>query len=355
MSSTLIKFFINDRIFSGWTSVSVTRKVNGLVSLFNATVTNKFSFVQDPVQFRENQSVKITLGDLPCFDGFVENITLNVDANQRSIVLSGRSKALDVSDCSYVGPTQYKDVDFANFIQDIIRPFGVSATFRSNPSIKIDVDIMQAETIGRVIDRLIREQNLIVYPDFDGNLIFDINRKINSGAKIFEGINLLDGSVDRSSENRFSDYILKTQVRRFEGQALNENKNQNKKEEIKDEEINRYRPMVVVSDNSSGAASIRNRAIYEKDKRISESQTFTVRVQGFCKPSGDLWDINQLVDLRSNSLDFTGLLLIDSVNFQKDNSGNKTELELINPDAYDFRDLPKRKTQRIMFEGEAVT
>ena len=316
---------------------------------------NKFSFGQEPVEFRENQSVKITLGDLPCFDGFVENISLSVDSNQRAIVLGGRSKALDIVDCSYVGPTQYKSVDFADFIQDIIRPFGLSATFLSNPSVKIDVDIMQAETVGRVIDRLIREQNLIVFPAFDGNLIFDINRKVNSGAKIFEGINLLSGSVERSSEKRFSDYILKAQVRKFEGRSLNESKNQNKEEEIKDLEINRYRPMVIVSDNSSGAASIRNRAIYEKDKRISESQKFNVRVQGFCKQNGDLWDVNELVEIRSNSLDFAGLLLIDSVSFNKTNTGNKTELELINPDAYDFRDLPKRKTQRIMFEGEAVT
>ena len=66
---------------------------------------------------------------------------------------------------------------------------------------------MQAETVERVIDRLIREQNLIVFPDFDGNLIFDINRKVNSGARIFEGINLLSGSVDRNSQDRFSDYI----------------------------------------------------------------------------------------------------------------------------------------------------
>ena len=113
--------------------------------------------------------------------------------------------------------------------------------------------------------------------------------------------------------------------------------------------------MVILSDNSSGAASIRNRAIYEKDKRISESQTFTIRVQGFCKPNGALWNINELVELRSTSLDYDGELLIDSVNFQKGNSGNITELELVNPDAYDFRDLPKRKTQRLMFEGEAVT
>ena len=349
MSSTLIKFFVNDRIFSGWTTVSVTRKVNGLVSLFNATVTNKFSYVQDPVEFRENQSIKITLGDLPCFDGFVENISLNVDANQRSIVLSGRSKSLDIVDCSYIGPTQYKAVNFANFIQDIIRPFGIIAKFRSAPPVKIDVDIAQAETVGRVIDRLIREQKLIVFPDFDGNLIFDINRKVNSNARIFEGINLLGGSVNRDINKRFSDYILKAQVRRIEG-SKGENTNQNKIESIKDEGIDRYRPMVVVTDNSSGSASIRNRAIYEKDKRISESQTFTVKVQGFCKPNGNLWNINELVELRSNSLDYNGQLLIDSVVFRKTNSGNITEMDLINPDAYDFRDLPKKRTQR-MVEG----
>ena len=349
MSSTLIKFFINDKIFSGWATVNVTRKVNGLVSSFNATVTNKFSYVQDPVEFRENQNVKITLGDLPCFDGFIENISLNVDANQRSVVLSGRSKSLDIVDCSYVGPTQYKSVNFANFIQDIIRPFGIVAVFKSDPSVEIDVDIAQAETVGRVIDRLIREQRLIVYPSFDGDLIFDINRKVNSGARIFEGINLLSGSVNRDINKRFSDYILKAQVRRIEG-GQGENTNQNKIESIIDEEIDRYRPMVLVTDNSSGTVSIRNRAIYEKDKRISESQTFTVRVQGFCKPNGDLWDINELVELRSNSLDYTGQLLIDSVVFRKTNSGNITEMDLINPDAYDFRDLPKKRTQR-MVEG----
>ena len=103
--------------------------------------------------------------------------------------------------------------------------------------------------------------------------------------------------------------------------------------------------MVFLSDSASKEAEVINRAKYERDKRSSVSDIFNATVQGFCDENKRLWRINELVELDSPSLDYSGSLLIDSVSFEKNSSGNLTILKLLNPDAHNFKDKAKPKTQ----------
>lgn len=347
MSSPDLKLFLNDKIFEGWKTFNVSKKINSLVETFNATVTNKWGYTQEPIEIREGDAVKASIGEESLFSGFVEDVNLTLDSKNRSIILGGRSRTADLVDCSYTGPMEYPLITFKDLMNTITKPFGLTPIFLTTTSSdKIKATVTQGETVGSIIDRFVRENSLIVYVNKDGNPIFNTNTKKNSGAKIFENGNMLSGRVNRKSKNRFSDYITKAQTNKLVGGATE--LTENVFESVKDSEVKRYRPFVIIADNSPKAPKAKTRAIYEKDKRISMASTFKVDVTGYCKQDGKLWALNELVELKSDSLDFEGLLLVESINFVKSNSGSITQLELVNQDAYDFKDKAKAKTQKPM-------
>ena len=208
MSSENIKFFINNKIFEGFEDVTITRFTNSLASTFRASVVNKWHHLKKPVEIRNGNPVKISIGEISVFNGFIESAKLNLNSSQRKFTISGRSKAADIIDSFYVGLKERVGVKFSSFINEIIKPFGIKAEYRAkieNETV-FDVTIKPAENIKSIIERLIKERNLIVYAGFNGNIIFDRNASKNSNARIKEGVNLISGAVSRNTQNRFSEY-----------------------------------------------------------------------------------------------------------------------------------------------------
>lgn len=119
------------------------------------------------------------------------------------------------------------------------------------------------------------------------------------------------------------------------------------KVEVKDQAINRYRPMVIIADDNMTGTSGYQRAMWELKRNKAEAQKATVTVQGWQKPDGSLWLPNEIVWLTAPELGFEReTRLIVEVNFTLDENGTRTQLTLMHRDAFDEPAEPLDEVQK---------
>ncbi|HHW7449306.1 phage tail protein [Pasteurella multocida subsp. multocida] len=113
------------------------------------------------------------------------------------------------------------------------------------------------------------------------------------------------------------------------------------KVEVKDSEITRYRPMLIISDDNMTGTTGYQRANWEMQRNNAEGKRSTVTVQGWQKPDGSLWLPNELVVLDAPQLGIEKKeLLIVDCRYSLDDSGTKTQLTLMHREA--FNEPPER-------------
>ena len=329
-----VVLFVNNDIYSGWTSVEINRRLNSIATSFSVSLTDRWTIDSRPFAIARGQSFCIQIGGRPVVNGFIDSVDSEISATTRSLSITGRSLAGDLVDCSYIGRSQFTDnPTMSVIVNTMLEPFGIKSIFKVDGGSFTKLDIRQGEKVAEVIDRMAREKNLIVYSDFEGNLVFDQGGSSRSTSDIIQGQNLLSASVRRNNTDRFSEYFIKSQSSGIVGTPQNAIQNTGS---ATDEGVTRYRPLLLVGENSNNQQTATQRAAYEANIRSAKSEVFNVSVQGWFQRDGSLWDINQIVGLRSSYLDHDGDLLVDSVSFSKSVSGTITNLTLVRPDAYQF-------------------
>lgn len=119
------------------------------------------------------------------------------------------------------------------------------------------------------------------------------------------------------------------------------------KVEVKDQGINRYRPMVIIADDNMTGTSGYQRAMWELKRNKAEAQKSTATVQGWQKPDGSLWLPNEIVWLTAPELGFERQArLIVEVVFTLDENGTRSQLTLMHRDAFDEPEESLDKVQK---------
>jgi len=90
----------------------------------------------------------------------------------------------------------------------------------------------------------------------------------------------------------------------------------------------------------------------EASTREGKSRNFNVTVAGWRQNNGELWRVNQLVKITSESLTVNEELLIESVTYLLDSGGTQTRLMLVPKNAYDVLpelNVPKNESSDNQF------
>jgi len=337
-----VTLFIGSEVYEGWKNVSISRELNTLGSTFRLTVVDKWRADQEPFSLKPGSAVHIHTGKTAILTGYIDKVTFSLQAQNRTITISGRSKTADLIDSSITGKNEYKNLGLKAIAEKLIEPFGVKLLLRADAGAVFDkFTVRQGETIFEALDRLARARSLIMYPSFEGNIILAKKDTTLASTEIRAGVNLLGGSATYDNSERFSKYIIKAQTQGTKGtaeQAIGS------KGEATDSGITRTRELLVIAENVADNAAALERAKYEADIRAARSVEVDVSVQGWRQDDGTIWDVNQLIFLDAGFLGYRGQALVKKVQFVKDGGGTKADLTLIRPDAFEFtKDKSKKK------------
>ena len=96
----------------------------------------------------------------------------------------------------------------------------------------------------------------------------------------------------------------------------------------KDNAVEIYRPKLVLIDGNFTSKIASSRAEWEARRRLGQSLSIELTVQGFYNNQDELWSINSMVSLDSDFISYRGELVVASVSFSYSNKGEVTILSL---------------------------
>jgi len=185
------------------------------------------------------------------------------------------------------------------------------------------------------IAELCRDNAILPLSYGDGYLtLTEMSTKVKANDAIQLGVNTIGVSLRQSDRDRYSSYKVK-------GQGIgNSNKSlavfTEPMGQAVDEAVSRYRPMVILAENSVDSGQCKNRAQWESRIRAGYSRMLSYTVEGWTQSNGAVWDINMLVRINDNFMDIDDTYIISDIDFIYNALENEkiTEIGVVHKDTY---------------------
>lgn len=334
-------FYVNNKVYEGFKNIMISRNLTSLTGTFQITLTDKTNVESEDFEIKSGDRIHCHLGKEALYEGYVDKITISVTPTSRNITIVGRDKTADLVDCSILGNNEFNDVTFTELATAICKPFDIKVLPQVDVGNKFaKFTVRQGETVFEALERAAKERKLLLLSSTHGNLVIDRKGKTRASSEIIEGVNFQSGSVTFDDSERFSEYTVKGQNTGLVGEILDSTGN---KGIAYDNGIKRYRPVLVIAENSVDNDGAQKRAEFEANFRAAKAAQINCVVIGWKQKNGKLWATNQTVHLDAKSLGVKQDFLIQRVKFNQGDKGRRTEIELIRPDAFEFKTTIEEK------------
>lgn len=331
------KFFINNKVFKGFKSVTINLPLMSLSRSFSMVITDKWQVDQEDFEIKPGLRMEGFLGENSVIDSYIDSMDISLSEGSRNITVQGRCRTQDIVDCSVTGKFEYLNIGILEFAQEITKPFDVRvSTELTDLGGKFEkVTIKQGETCFEVLMRLAKMRKLVMFSTATGDIVIERIGQRRSKTALVEGENVKSASLSSDNSDRFSEYQVKGQS---SGLVGNPEDSTSALGEAKDQGITRFRPMILQADGSSDTNSAQSAAEFESSIRASKSLSVKVVVQNWRRKDGAIWSQNEIVPVDIPSIGIKRDMLISNVQFKDNVDGGKlTTLELMRKSALEFK------------------
>jgi prophage tail gpP-like protein len=342
--------------YGGWTSVRVRRSIEEASSPWACEVSERWPGQDKPWPISPGQKCEVILDGMLVNTGWVDAYTVAFDARSHRVEARGRSLTEDAVDSSVeIDAGQLQGLTFQQIAERVMKPLGIKVVYDAPAGEKLpDVQIQQGETRHAFLERLSRLLGVLVSDDERGNLVVTRPGAHGASGKLVQGQNILAASAEFDWSDRGSSYTVKAHNKNTDDAAdwdpdsgdggdSGEGGDGGGGEPdtlvapsatVTDPAVKRNRPVIIYGEHVMDAAQAKQRAEYEKARRIGRSKRARVTVQGWTQPDGTLWHAGDTVPIDAKFLGLNESLVIASVEFVKDDGGTRTDLELTLPGAF---------------------
>ncbi|EFF0761584.1 baseplate protein [Escherichia coli] len=333
MSNT-VTLRTDGRLFTGWTSVSVTRSIESVAGYFELGVNVPPG--ADLSGLAPGKKFTLEIGGQIVCTGYIDSRRRQMTADSMKITVAGRDKTADLIDCAAVyRGGQWKNRTLEQIARDLCAPYGVTVRWELSdkesaapfPSFTLD----HSETVYEALVRASRARGVLMTSNAAGELVF--SRAASTATdELVLGENLLTVDFEEDFRDRFSEYIVKGYARAngAEGDDIDAKDMVSQKGTATDSGVTRYRPMIIIADSKITAKDAQARALRELRRRLAKSIIFEAEIVGWTRRNGQLWMPNLLVTVDASKYAIkTTELLVSKVNLiLNDQDGLKTRVSL---------------------------
>lgn len=328
----------------GWTSVDIRRGLDQVADSFDVSLTERWSDASEPRPVRIGEACHVEIDGARVLTGYVDDVLPSYDAKSHTLVASGRSRTADLVDCS-TPARSWSGVTLLEIARQLAEPFGievitdvdVGAPFRN-------AAIEEGQPLAEGLEQLARIRAVHLVTDAQGRLVITRPGRERERTALVLGENIRKGSGRFTLRDRFSEYEVLAQQPGDDnvfGAAAAQPSGR-----VSDDRITRYRPTVIVADTAADTAGCQERARWERAKRWGQSRGVTYTVHGWQHRDG-LWAPGRQVRVRDRWLGLDDWMLIAGVQYLLDNEGERTEIRVVPPEAYDRIALPEPKEESV--------
>ncbi|CBJ81767.1 putative tail protein [Xenorhabdus bovienii str. Jollieti] len=357
-----IELILGNNIYSGWKTLNVTRSLEEMSGQFSLGITVRNN--DSPLVLKPGHACQLAINGQRVVTGYIDAVEVGINADERTITLSGRDKTGDLVDCAAIhGRGQWRNVSLETIAKDLCKPFGVTVRWQVKDAAAATVfrqwQIEPGETVFDNLSRAARHRGAIVTSNAAGELVFATAGSQSVATLVLgnappTGVKIKTLDTALSWQERFSLYRVKGAS--AAGGRWGETQTPVQSTAIymdaRDPAITRYRPTLFLADDNMTKAKGTARAAWEQKRAMAHSTTASVGIRGWFKPGGQLWQINDMVRLQAPQAGFPDEpLLIVSVNYLLDNdNGTITRLELMPRDGFTEAAEPEQKVRDIRWK-----
>ena len=348
MNRSVIELALNDTVYSGWESFSLTDDMEALSTSFGFKLYDKGGEIADAFKAGFASKIFVRPSATSPFqeeilDGFITSVDKTLSGTSTSMTVEGNDKLIDLVECSALHRSQtWVNKRFSLIVKNILAPFSLdldASQLLSDPKIK-KFTLQSGESAFGAVERLCRSEAVLPLSTYTAALLlgYAADEDDTTIVSLEVGKNIKTFSESSSWQNRFSRYIGRSQTsgggKRWTAEMLR------CAAEATDEGIDRYRPLLFISENKADTRVLGKRVNWEAQVRSGRGLTHTVSVDGFYQKAEDgepltLWQKNKRVQLKNQYWGIDIERLITKVVFSLTASGGeKTVLTLKHPDIF---------------------
>ncbi|WP_397601250.1 phage baseplate assembly protein [Silvanigrella sp.] len=326
----LISVKTNGGELKGWHSAKITRSLAALSGSFEVSYYAKIEKGIALNLIKRGDSCKVFYKNMPLIDGYVEKRANKASNSQLSFSVSGRDKTGDLVDSTAaLSSKEFKNQSLKQMAETLLSGFNISISGKSSKANTIikNISMQPTETIFNTISKLAKYQNVLVYPDRNGGLIFsDVGTK--KCGKLEQGKNILELDIVEDDSQKFQTY------KSYVNEGTPDEKHKKSVAEVRDPTVKRPRIKLIALSKASAKVEALERCKWEMMNQTAKSLQLNVTVVGWLNPNGELWEINEIVTVDFKCFEIRADFLIEETVFNFDTSGYKTNLKLVIPEAY---------------------
>ena len=318
--------------YQGWLSATVHRSIEQAAANFALTLTASWPGESNPIRIHPGDRCEILIGDDYVLTGWIDTVDIGHSGGDHTIAVAGRSLTADLVDCS-AAPGQMLNRTLPQIATALSNPYNINVLDEVGLTDTIKRFAPDTgETIFACIERLARDQSVLVTDDTTGNLVLTRVGTM-SGPDLTHPGNILQSRLACDMSRRYTEYRIK-------GQSAGDDQNWGEmvaqsESAITDSGIARYRPLILRAERQANNAICKRRAVWEAVTRAGRSAQVDITVQGWRDVDGNLYEVNRVCRVVDPVIGVDADLLVVSVEFTLDEAGMLTTLMLAPPGAYE--------------------
>ena len=351
--------------YSGWTSGVCKLRLDALTNTFEFSLTSKEA---KPLPFRGGEKCVIKVDDEKVLTGHIEIINVDGSSEDHTIKIKGRDRTGDILD-SKIGSLgdMRPSTTLKAIIERVIRHIGSKIEVKQNfvPKAYVTAEDLAAPDIGQdvwdFIQTLARKRQVLLSSDADGNVLITRSKATEIDATLQHLIgndnnNVLEYAVSYDTTARYRVYRMSTQLNLIAIVDAGSSNNEdivNQVGQATDKLIREGRQLVLITE-SAGSTPI-DRSLWELNVRRARGEIYSATVHGFRNQTGNLWAVNELVQVEDEFAGINSRMLVNSVEFNIDADGKSTTLSLVGKDSYILGLDPTIRVDKVDNLGIGIT
>ena len=331
---------INGESYVGWNAVHIQRSMDRMVGGFAVMGFDIFDGNPDSWDIKLGDEITVEIDKQEVCNGYIDSMPLQYTRDDGTFVtIRGRDKTADIVDCDFAEQSgEWKNQTVGNLLKNLCDPFSIEVDVDPIvlPEASIIVPEFRAnigEPLFELIAELCRDYSILPLSMGDGKLTLTRGTESKFAHDAIQGNgNAVEGLLNQSNENRFSNYIVLGQGRGNDNKQLTDFIQPYGS--FADTVISRYRPTVIFSDTGADIGKCQNRAKWEARSRAGQNRRIIYTVLDWVQSNGNIWDLNTLVRVLDNSFAIDETMLISTIDYIQNDDGIITQIEVVLADTY---------------------
>jgi len=339
MSDLALK--VDGQIYGGWKEIKIQRGMRQFADTFELGLTDKWANSKTKRVIKEDSPCVVEIDGETVITGFTDDVNTSYDATSHSLSVIGRSKLGDLVDCS-TKSVSHKNVDLAAIAKRECSAFGINVVAETDVGETFKPQSRDGgETYFEFLSKLAAHRAVHLTSNTQGDLVITRASKEKISTALILGENILSCSATRSKRDRFYSYTVSGQT--SGDNDLNTKAAAHIEDKVVDDNIRKVRTTYIIPDDLT-LNDAKRIATFNRNISFGESQPVTYTVNGWRHDTG-LWSPNKLVRVVDAYNELDTDLLIVHVTFTMDEDGQRTELQLLPPEALDLIPLPEEANE----------